>query len=51
MADRARPDLASAMYPALARETKAREVALEREAAQRRAAEPGAALSPNQCAR
>jgi hypothetical protein len=39
MAERARPDLASAMYPALAREAKAREAALEREVAQRRAAE------------
>jgi hypothetical protein len=44
MAERARPDLASAMYPALARETKAREAAQQRELAQRRAADYRAQL-------
>ena len=39
MAERLRPDLASAMFPALARQTKAREAALEREVAQQRAAD------------
>jgi hypothetical protein len=41
MVERARPDLASAMYPALSHETKAREAALECHAAenQRRKAE------------
>ena len=34
MSERPRPDLASAMYPALARKAKAREAALEREVAQ-----------------
>jgi hypothetical protein len=44
MASAAKPDLASAMYPALARETKAREAAIEREVAQRRAADYRAQL-------
>ena len=44
MSERPRPDLASAMYPALARKAKAREAALEREVAQQRAAEYRARL-------
>jgi len=44
MPERARPDLASAMYPALSRETKARAAALEREAALKRAADYRAQL-------
>ena len=44
MVERARPDLASAMYPALARETKAREAALEREVTLKRAADYRAQL-------
>ena len=44
MAERLRPDLASAMYPALARETKAREAAQQREVVQRRAADYRAQL-------
>jgi hypothetical protein len=45
MAQRAQPDdLASVMWPSLSRETKAREAALEREVAQRRAAEYRAQL-------
>jgi hypothetical protein len=39
-----KPDLASAMYPALARETEARAAAEQREVAQRRAAEYRAQL-------
>ena len=34
MAERARPDLASAMFPNLSREVRAREAALERHAAE-----------------
>jgi hypothetical protein len=34
MAERARPDLASAMFPNLSREVRAREAALERQAAE-----------------
>ena len=44
MVERVRPDLASAMYPALARETEARSAAEQREVAQRRAAEYRAQL-------
>jgi hypothetical protein len=44
MVERTRPDLASAMYPALAREAKAREAARQREVAQQRAAEYRAQL-------
>ena len=39
MPERPQPDLASAMYPALSREAKARAAALEREAATQRAAD------------
>jgi hypothetical protein len=44
MVERPRPDLASAMYPALAREAKAREAALKREEAEQRAADYRAQL-------
>jgi len=44
MAERSQPDLASAMFPALARETKAREVAQQHEEALKRAADYRAQL-------
>ena len=44
MPERPRPDLASAMYPALARETKAREAAQQHEEALKRAADYRAQL-------
>jgi len=44
MTDRTQPDLASAMFPALARETKAREAAQQREVAEQRAADYRAQL-------
>jgi hypothetical protein len=44
MVERPRPDLASAMYPALAREARAREAVRQREVAAQRAADYRAQL-------